>query len=169
MKILPNLDEHTRESLSAIVDDPITGPDFGEQLDVLPPERGMSKVPRLDNGPERIGGSTAKWTSGTKNLLVPQRNPGKAIPSGHSRENLETTASVLPSSARSTTLKASSDCGRRNTTPLGRTLRWGIQPRALMLDNGSSENKGQVSQRLDPKRATVTPLDATNVYYLTRY
>lgn len=75
VKILSIVDEHTRECLTGMVDDSITGDDLVMVLDLLALERGMPGAIRMDNGPEFISRTLATWASETELVFIPPGQP----------------------------------------------------------------------------------------------
>ncbi len=78
VKILPVVDEHTRECLGGLVERSITGEVLATELNRITATRGGGgpAVLRLDNGPEMIAAALAEW-AGTRTgmLFIPPGEP----------------------------------------------------------------------------------------------
>jgi putative transposase len=72
LKVMPIVDEYTRECLALEVERSITAEDVVEVLDRLFGERGEPDCIRSDNGPEFIGEQIKRWleSSGVKTLYI---------------------------------------------------------------------------------------------------
>ena len=72
MKIMPIVDEYSRECLALEVERSITAEDVVDTLDRLFTERGAPSFIRSDNGPEFIARAVKRWlaASGVETLYI---------------------------------------------------------------------------------------------------
>ena len=77
LKLMPVLDEHTRESLALEVERSITGDDVVDVLAYLFQVHGEPEFIRSDNGPEFVSRAVRKWLdeSGVKTLFIEPGSP----------------------------------------------------------------------------------------------
>jgi putative transposase len=77
LKILPILDEYTRECLVMLVGRTLTATDVIGALAQAARERGMPEYLRSDNGPEFIAGAVRRWLAkvGTQTLYIEPGSP----------------------------------------------------------------------------------------------
>ena len=76
IKIVPIVDEHTRECLGRLVERNITGRHLIDELDRLAVDRGYPAVLRCDNGPELACAAMAGWTGERVGLhFIPPGQP----------------------------------------------------------------------------------------------
>jgi putative transposase len=77
LKMMPVVDEYTRECLSIDVERSITAEDVVETLDQLFTERGEPAYIRSDNGPEFIAKAVKRWleVSGVRTLYIEPGSP----------------------------------------------------------------------------------------------
>jgi transposase InsO family protein len=77
IKLVSNIDEHTRECLGGLVERSITGEDLIVELDRLAAQRGTHPaVLRCDNGPELACAAMAEWAGGRVGLhFIPPGEP----------------------------------------------------------------------------------------------
>jgi putative transposase len=128
LKILPAVDEYTRECLTIEAERSMTAEDVVSTLEYLFEVRGVPEYIRSDNGPEFIAEAVKAWLArrGSKTLYI---EPGSPWENAYSETFNSRLRDELLGREEFETLKEASRTIAWTTTTAGRTARWGIGPR----------------------------------------
>jgi transposase InsO family protein len=143
IKIVLNIDQHTRECLGGMVERSITGERLIAELDRLAGDRSSyPTVLRFDNGPELACAAVADWAHGRVGLhLIPPGEPGRNgyVESFNSRirdecVNVNSFWSLAPA-------RVSSATGHTTTTTTAGIRPWATSRRPATLPPVSTDER----------------------------